>query len=101
MTNPFQVLGVPETAGDGEIKKAYLSKVREFPPDRAPQRFQAVRHAFEAIGTHRDRLRYRLFHAEPPELSELLDTPSQKEARRPSLEQLQRALAATLTGKVD
>lgn len=100
MTNPFQVLEVSETADDAEIKKAYLRKVREFPPDRAPQQFQAVRSAFEAIQTRRDRLRYRLFHAEAPELTELLDThPQAGGPRRPSLKLLQRVIAQTLSGE--
>lgn len=100
MTNPFQVLEVPETAEDAEIKKAYLRKVREFPPDRAPQQFQAVRSAFEAIQTRRDRLCYRLFHAEPPELTELLDThPQEGGSKRLNLKLLQRVLAQTLTGE--
>lgn len=102
MTNPFQVLEVPETADDAEIKKAYLRKVREFPPEREPQRFQAVRSAFEAIQTRRDRLRYQLFHAELPELTELLDTrPQAGTPRRPSLKLLQRAIAQTLTGQAE
>lgn len=102
MTNPFQVLEVPETADDPEIKKAYLRKVREFPPDRAPQQFQAVRSAFEAIETRRDRLRYWLFSAEPPQVTELLDARNRKGGpKRPSLEQLQRVMAQTLTGQSD
>ena len=97
MTNPFQVLGVPETADDAEIKKAYLRKVREFPPDRAPQQFQVVREAFEAVQTRRDRLRYRLFHTELPTPAMLLEPSSQDAgSRRPGLELLQRTLDRTL-----
>lgn len=98
MTNPFQVLGVPETADDLEIKKAYLRQLRQYPPERAPERFQAIRSAFEAIQTRRDRLRYQLFHAEPPSPAELLEglTPD-RGSGRPTLELLQRVLAQTLT----
>ncbi|MGF1615898.1 MAG: DnaJ domain-containing protein [Gammaproteobacteria bacterium] len=97
MTNPFQVLGVPDTADDVEIKKAYLKQVRQYPPERAPERFQTIRRAFESIQTRRDRLRYQLFQAEPPSPAELLEAlvPEQGSGR-PSLELLQRALAQSL-----
>ncbi|MFZ0257389.1 MAG: J domain-containing protein [Gammaproteobacteria bacterium] len=98
MTNPFQVLGVPETADDLEIKKAYLRQVRLYPPERAPERFQTIRSAFEAIQTRRDRLYYQLFHAEPPSPAALLEgLAPNRETGRPSMELLQRALAQTLT----
>lgn len=98
MTTPFQVLDIPESADDSEIKKAYLRQVRQYPPERAPGRFQAIRSAFEAIQTRRDRIRYQLFHAEPPSPAELLKALEiEREAGRPSMELLQRVLAQTLT----
>jgi curved DNA-binding protein CbpA len=74
MTNPFSVLGVPNSADDETIKKAYLQKVREHPPEREPQRFQAIRSAFESIKTQRDRLRYQLFDPGTTDLEALLAT---------------------------
>ena len=98
MTNPFQVLGVPETADDAQIKKAYLRQVRRHPPERAPERFQTIRSAFEAIQTRRDRLRYQLFHAEPPSPADLVEGLAPvRDTGRPSMELLQRALAQALT----
>ena len=66
MKNPFILLGVPETADDEAIKKAYLQQVRQHPPEREPEQFQAIRLAFEAIKTRQDRLRYRLVPAGDP-----------------------------------
>ena len=40
MRDPFTVLGVDENAGDAEIRRRYLALVRDFPPDRAPDRFR-------------------------------------------------------------
>jgi hypothetical protein len=60
VTDPFAILGVDETAGDDDIKRRYLALVREFPPDRAPERFQAFRAAFEALHTERQRLAAKL-----------------------------------------
>ncbi len=103
MNDPFQVLEVAETADDAAIKKAYLRKVRAFPPDREPQRFQAIREAFEAIRTRRNRLRYRLFRADPPTPTALLEggTHSPGPGRRPTLDQLRQALRQTLTDPAD
>lgn len=97
MNDPYQVLDVPENADDAAIKKAYLRKVREFPPERAPERFQAIRRAFETIATRRDRLRHRLFEAEPPEPAELLAPEgTQGRPRRPELALLKRVLVRSL-----
>ena len=73
MNTPFDILGVNEDATDEVIKKAYLQKVRQYPPERAPEQFQNIRAAFEAIQTRHQRLKYQLFHQEPPNLGALLE----------------------------
>jgi DnaJ-class molecular chaperone with C-terminal Zn finger domain len=65
--NPFDILCVAEGATDEAIRKAYLAKLREFPPERAPARFEDLQRAFEAVKTHRDRLKYRVFSIDLPE----------------------------------
>ena len=55
MTDPRQVLGVPLNAGEEEIRSAYLRKVKEFPPERCPEEFEAVRDAFETLSDARKR----------------------------------------------
>ena len=101
MANPFDLLGVTETADDDAIKKAYLQRVREHPPERDPDRFQAIRAAYEAVKTRRDRLRYRLFHQETPDLAELVAAALQPKGshRRPSEAQLRQLLSHRLTGQ--
>ncbi len=85
MHDPFVVLNVHEEATDEEINKAYLQKVREYPPERDAERFREIRAAFETIRTLRDRLTYRLFHAEPTDTRALIEPLLQKNAhRRPS-----------------
>jgi curved DNA-binding protein CbpA len=49
MNDPFEILGLAQGAGDDEIRKRYLQLVREFPPDRAPERFAAVRAAYDTL----------------------------------------------------
>ena len=54
--DPFAVLGVDETADDEAIKRRYLALVRAWPPDREPEKFQALRRAYEAVSGRRERL---------------------------------------------
>lgn len=61
MTNPFEILNIPETADDTQIKNAYLEKVRESPPDCWPEQFKTVRCAYEKIKTEKSRLAFELF----------------------------------------
>jgi curved DNA-binding protein CbpA len=64
--NPYLILGVPPAADDATIRRAYLTAVKESPPDLHPERFQAVSAAYEQIQDEPARLRYRLFRQECP-----------------------------------
>ncbi|MDQ5910330.1 MAG: hypothetical protein QG599_2426 [Pseudomonadota bacterium] len=100
MPNPFALLDVAETADDEAVKKAYLAQVREHPPERNPERFQAIRAAYETIKTRRDRLRYRLFHQETPDSGELIATALQPgPPRRLTEPQIRQWLLHRLTGQ--
>ena len=102
MPNPFAVLGVAETADDDAIKKAYLQQVREHPPERNPERFQVIRAAFEAIKTRPNRLRYRLFGQETPDVAGLVANalqPHPGSRRRPTESQLRQLLSSSLAGQ--
>ena len=59
--DPYEVLGVPSSADEAEIRQKYLDLVRQFPPDRAPERFTAVRAAYEALRDPVTRLTRQLF----------------------------------------
>lgn len=63
--DPTEVLGISQSATDEEVRAAYLRKVREFPPDRAPEQFEQVRDAYETLRDPRRRLRHQLFSDEP------------------------------------
>ncbi len=45
---PLKVLGVPKDASEAEIRARYLELVKQFPPERDPDKFRAVQAAFEA-----------------------------------------------------
>ena len=63
MTNPYETLGLPRQADEDEIRARYLELVRAFPPDRDPQRFAAVRAAYEQLHDPAVRLPALLFEA--------------------------------------
>ena len=63
--DPRQVLDVSLEAGDEEIRAAYLRKVKEYPPDRAPREFEKVRDAYELLRDPRRRTRQMLLSADP------------------------------------
>jgi curved DNA-binding protein CbpA len=63
MTDPYQVLGLPPESDDEAIRRRYLELVRQFPPERNPERFAAIRQAYESLRDLNTRLRHRLFEA--------------------------------------
>jgi DnaJ-class molecular chaperone len=71
MRDPFTVLGVDEAADDAEIRRRYLALVRDFPPDRAPERFREYRAAYEALSDERKRLEMTLLGTNTIALSRL------------------------------
>ena len=49
MIDPYEQLGLPPSADETEIRQHYLELVRQFPPDRAPERFAEIRAAYDAL----------------------------------------------------
>src|SRR5438876_11165393 len=72
--DPRQVLGIPPEASDEEIRAAYLRKVKEYPPDRAPREFERVRDAYDLLRDPRRRTQNMLLSVDPRKpLVSLLD----------------------------
>jgi curved DNA-binding protein CbpA len=63
MADPYTVLGIGDDADDAAIRLRYLALAREFTPEQHPERFAAVRAAYEKIKTLDDRARHRLLEA--------------------------------------
>jgi curved DNA-binding protein CbpA len=61
MNDPFQTLGLAPDADDDAIRRRYLELVRENPPERAPEKFAAIRDAYEQLKDAETRLKKRLF----------------------------------------
>lgn len=73
MKTPYELLNVTADAGDAEIKRAYLQKVKDNPPERNPELFQTFHNAYEAIKDHKTRINYALFHTPVANFDPLLD----------------------------
>ncbi len=56
MLEPLSVLGLTEPTTDEQVKKAYLTLIRQYSPERDPERFQQIRSAYEAASTEKRRL---------------------------------------------
>ncbi len=61
MIDPYETLGIPPHADEKEIRDRYLALVREFPPDRAPERFASIRAAYDQLRDPAVRLQSQLF----------------------------------------
>src|SRR5262245_13998313 len=72
MSDPYEVLGLPADSDDETIRRRYLELVRQFTPEQAPDKFAAVRQAYEELRDLNTRLRYRLFEAGRKESIEAL-----------------------------
>jgi curved DNA-binding protein CbpA len=63
VTDPYEVLGLPPDSDDETIRRRYLELVRQYSPEHHPERFAAVRSAYESLRDLDTRLRHRLFEA--------------------------------------
>jgi len=63
--DPYAVLCVGQDADDEGIRAAYLARLKQFPPDRAPAQFEQIRDAYELLRDRRRRAQYMLFSADP------------------------------------
>lgn len=63
MSDPYDVLGLAPDTDDEALRLRYLELVRQFPPDRAPERFAAIRAAYDEVRNPARRLETLLLHA--------------------------------------
>jgi curved DNA-binding protein CbpA len=90
MTDPYQVLGLPADSDDDTIRRRYLELVRQFSPEQHPEKFAAIRAAYESLRDVTTRLRHRLFEAGKKETVDALieELACHSPRRRLSLEAL-------------
>jgi DnaJ-class molecular chaperone len=71
-TNPYDILGLGSEATEAEIRQQYLTLVRQHPPDRDPERFAAIRAAYDQLRDPVTSLEHRLFDVTSHETLESL-----------------------------
>ena len=88
--DPYTVLGLTADSDDETIRRRYLELVREHSPESDPERFAAIRKAYESLRDLDTRLRYRLFEAGKNESIEAIveDVSCRSSRRRVPLENL-------------
>jgi curved DNA-binding protein CbpA len=64
--DPYAMLGVDRTSDEAAIKRAYFRLVREYPPEREPEKFQQIRAAYDLVRTAEARSQTDLFLLQPP-----------------------------------
>ncbi len=73
MRDPYLILGIGREADDETVHAAYLAAVKACPPERDPERFEALRQAYEAIRTERHRLAHECLDTAPAGALDLLE----------------------------
>ncbi len=97
MTDPYAVLGLPADSDDETIRRRYLELVKQFSPERHPEKFAAIRRAYESLRDLETRLKYRLFEAGKTDSVEAIleDLTCRTKRRRLSLQALLAAIQKT------
>jgi curved DNA-binding protein CbpA len=95
MDDPHVVLGLAADADDDTIRRRYLELVRQFSPEHHPEKFAAIRAAYERLRDRDTRVRYRLFEAGRKETIESIveEIACRSSRRRVSLKTLLSVLA--------
>jgi curved DNA-binding protein CbpA len=63
--DPWEILAVSRNAGDEEIREAYLSRVKAYPPSRYPDIAERIRWAFDLLKDPMKRAEQAVFAADP------------------------------------
>ena len=64
--DPYVLLGVDRNSDEAAIKNAYFRLVREYPPEREPEKFQELRAAYDQVRSAEARAQTDLFLLQPP-----------------------------------
>lgn len=64
MDDPYAVLGLAPGATEAEVRRRYLERVREFSPERHPERFVELREAYDLLKDPVTRISTCLFESQ-------------------------------------
>ncbi len=88
--NPFYILDVSIESSDEEIREKYIKKIKQFPPEKNPEKFIEIKNAYEMLKNEWSR--YKSFLLYPPsneiEITNIFDKLEiKKKAALPKLSQ--------------
>ena len=85
--DPWVVLGIEMDADDRQIRAAYLSKIKEYPPERDAEQFERVRDAYQQLRDGHSRTRRMILSVDPkaPLTSLMADSPPPRRFVGPKL----------------
>lgn len=64
--NYHEVLGISKEASEAEIKRAYFKLVRQYSPEKEPEKFRQIREAYEHLKEYRGALHVELLIPDSP-----------------------------------
>jgi curved DNA-binding protein CbpA len=101
MKSPYEILGLVHDANDGEIKQAYLRKVKAHPPESDPENFQVIHQVYQAVKDAKSRLQFELFNLPEACFDDMLDHAFSREDNTAlTADQLLKLLRASIDDKV-
>ncbi|MDR1531761.1 MAG: DnaJ domain-containing protein [Clostridiales bacterium] len=72
MNNYYTLLNIEQTADAQEIKRAYYTMVKRYPPERFPEEFKALRGAYDVLSNEKKRKEYDAVYNLPEETLTLI-----------------------------
>jgi len=62
LSDPYRVLDISPSAGQDEIRGAYLKLLRSHPPEKDPEKFKEIRAAYDKLKDEKTRIRTAVLH---------------------------------------
>jgi hypothetical protein len=85
-TDPLLTLGLPPSATPEQARQRYLELVRQYPPDREPEKFREIHNAFQSFSDPLVHARALLRPVrEKPDLESVLDSAAKHRPLLPKL----------------
>jgi curved DNA-binding protein CbpA len=80
--DPYKTLELSDDADDEAIRRRYLELVKRYPPEHHPEKFAAVRAAYESLRDLTTRVRHRLLEAGSDSLDAIIQELACPKSRR-------------------
>jgi curved DNA-binding protein CbpA len=72
MSDSYRILGVSPDMDDAAVRRRYLELVRQYSPEKCPQRFAEIREAYDQLRDPARRLERELFGAGGETLDDII-----------------------------